>query len=817
MKKNGKIMKTLLASLIAAFSLLFVIGCGNQSDSSSQKYSGKGTFTLRIAGENSQMRAYTIMPKQSDFKFSGGYTLKFTNYADESVQSFHFKEKEDRTVSLEAGVYDLKVTAYSEDNKPVAMGGMTNINITGGKTTIDTVALTAIMGGDGEGFFTWDIGLPDGLEEVSMKIIPLPGESEVLTRDLLDEEYSTPENCKLTLASGQYLVVFTLKKDDATQDVIWRETLHVYQNIPSNFTYAFTENHFIANIYTVKLTYNDGITEPVEKSYLHGENGYAPANLLRQDYSFDGWYTDDGKWLEKYTITTPLTGDLDLYAKWIGIPNLIVSPSPVTFSMQMQSDDEPQLPTVDVTISNRGTAEATEIGISLADKDKNTKFTLEGHDSISTIAARGEAGASKTFTIGLKGDVSDYEFNDGEAIHTFNDIIAVVYNGQTITTPVTFTVVNLQTGTLDANQILFNTRDLISFTNSYYDRGWWLQKVSGVWLRGKMIPGSEPIKITYGDGIDEIIGYEGGELKRGVTKQLGTAGEFTLQEIANNPGGSKTVRITLNLAIPHTSIVIKVKATDKENGKGANTLTDGNEITINGPYGEFKIEAQTKSVILTFEIDSTGTFTFISEDDTGFEGIPYPVFRQSNANIYFWTGNDLVGSGPGYWNWGAVDFYDFNPGAKGTTGTVTLHVSDPNESGLSFAEREEDAIGLNKSGIYWKQDLTGGPDERFDIDYTEVNPAEEKEFGLFIGAMWVGTVKITRTGYAGIDNGIVDTSTIDFEVVYKLNEEIAEYVSGYEWECNGTTITGTDNGSTSYTFTGQPFAPLSINTKLFIK
>ena len=37
-------------------------------------------------------------------------------------------------------------------------------------------------------------------------------------------------------------------------------------------------------------------------------------------YKFEGWYTDNGEWQQKYDFSTPITGDVTIYAKWIEKP-----------------------------------------------------------------------------------------------------------------------------------------------------------------------------------------------------------------------------------------------------------------------------------------------------------------------------------------------------------------------------------------------------------------------------------------------------------------------------------------------------------------
>ncbi len=48
-----------------------------------------------------------------------------------------------------------------------------------------------------------------------------------------------------------------------------------------------------------------------------GKTTTAPADLQKDGYHLDGWYTNDSYTGDKYDFTTPVNGNLDLYAKWV--------------------------------------------------------------------------------------------------------------------------------------------------------------------------------------------------------------------------------------------------------------------------------------------------------------------------------------------------------------------------------------------------------------------------------------------------------------------------------------------------------------------
>lgn len=67
--------------------------------------------------------------------------------------------------------------------------------------------------------------------------------------------------------------------------------------------------------YTVTFNSNGG-SEVSAKQVESGKTVSKPANPTKEGANFDGWYTDDGTFENAYDFSTPVTGDLDLYAKW---------------------------------------------------------------------------------------------------------------------------------------------------------------------------------------------------------------------------------------------------------------------------------------------------------------------------------------------------------------------------------------------------------------------------------------------------------------------------------------------------------------------
>lgn len=80
--------------------------------------------------------------------------------------------------------------------------------------------------------------------------------------------------------------------------------------------------------YTLTWDYKDGINTPVteEKIYRYGDAVVEPAVPTRENYIFQGWYTDptyteENKWDFE---TSTMKGNTTLYAKWIGEPKDLI-------------------------------------------------------------------------------------------------------------------------------------------------------------------------------------------------------------------------------------------------------------------------------------------------------------------------------------------------------------------------------------------------------------------------------------------------------------------------------------------------------------
>ena len=69
------------------------------------------------------------------------------------------------------------------------------------------------------------------------------------------------------------------------------------------------------NEYTVRFESNGG-TPVTSQTVTYGERAIEPTNPTRQGYTFEGWYSDDETFVNKWDFATLITEDMTLYAKW---------------------------------------------------------------------------------------------------------------------------------------------------------------------------------------------------------------------------------------------------------------------------------------------------------------------------------------------------------------------------------------------------------------------------------------------------------------------------------------------------------------------
>ena len=300
----------LCAILLAAACLLFLSGCRNVLAPPETAASGTGTLSLSILRQGLER---TIVPEIDVGDFFVEFHLEFT-YVSGGYYNEDFSARwteASGTIDLDEGVWDLHVSAYTagagEELLVAAVGSLYGIDIPSGETLAGNVELFPIAGGSGT--FSWDIGFPASVIDASMGITRLDdGDPFSQTLHLVFGGVRVPDNnpSSLTLASGQYRVVFTLSHP-VWETVAISEILHVYQNMDSNFTETFTYEHFAVTLLEIVLSAWDGYEW--DFGYRGIEAGHFAALGI---YGIDGGnFEDIARWFGYLSVLFDPLADLD--------------------------------------------------------------------------------------------------------------------------------------------------------------------------------------------------------------------------------------------------------------------------------------------------------------------------------------------------------------------------------------------------------------------------------------------------------------------------------------------------------------------------
>ena len=749
--------------------LVFLFSCNNvltpsKSGSVANLPAGMGGVSLNIAGSNAHAR--TIIPVEPLFV---GYTLEFTNIEEPSEKkSFYLSEEETKYVSLKAGVYKLVLIAYidytdEEINKPAAKGEPEEpILILDGETTNCEVTLAAIND-DGEGTFSWEIGLPV-LDEAYMEITNQQNPA-------IEERYyfvggmDQVENPgELTLPSGFYRVLFTLERDH-TRPVKWSETLHVFQNMVSPFEYTFTDAHFSKKIYTITWDYNDGSEREGYNTYFYDDIDFIHTPT-RTGFDFGGWFTDAGCTTE-WNDTT-LIDDTRLYAKWVGAPDLSLSMPLIKFEV-IDNILTPQT----ATITNIGNDDATGITIELTGDDAS-KFSLNGGSGPIAISTIGTEAPANTATITVQP-------NGSLPAGSYYAAVKVTYNDGKTATAYLVAKVAQTVGTKKADTIVFNSLNLMPYTTS--GSGWYYRELQGEWFTGEMIPGPAPLHVEFSEDFEG--NYNASSMNRDYQDLIG---KYSIRAIVNT-GNPQVIWIALQLAIPFDSVTIVTSGISQSDGAFSTT--------IYGSAGSVSMRTNTNTISIKFNIDAQADCSFKEMPPGGDPSAYYPLFKQAGTDIYYWRESGQPGPGPGQWSYGDVDFLEFTPKQSGT-GTIKVNILDPHGLDIEF---EGDPSGPDQERIY---NYAG----------TAFN---SQEFPIYVDGISIGKATVTLTG-TGTYNGF---STVNYKVDYQLETYFASRVQSYK--CNDQTVNISTN---TITFTsvnsGNPVnpiisGPISLDTEFTFK
>jgi len=291
--KNGKIsmFAVLCPLLFVLCSLLF--SCKNtfSSDNLNKEPeitvpAGMGYIKLTVKEPN----ARTIVPGTTRDNFA---LYRFDFYKAGTTDIVETETRTNIDLSdpffFNPGDYYLIVTAFMGPGatNPAAQGRLDDIEIIEGIGDDYEVTLKAFIN-SGSGTFSWNITISAELTGVTMnmEIQPLSpsGTNNVPVQTNRIGVY--------TLNSGYYSVIINLSKNDA-EDIIWRNVLHIYQNMESLLEYTFTELHFSNNFHTVTFVYNNDDNNGIV-NVIDGDSVAEPPDPVWDKGTFQGWYTDTG-------------------------------------------------------------------------------------------------------------------------------------------------------------------------------------------------------------------------------------------------------------------------------------------------------------------------------------------------------------------------------------------------------------------------------------------------------------------------------------------------------------------------------------------
>jgi hypothetical protein len=223
--------------------------------------------------------------------------------------------------------FSLVVYAYADASRTnLAADGSpaSNIAVSGTGSTIAVSLTPKSTALTGTGTFAWDIdisAISATLSTHTMTITPLPTGTAIpidLTTNATDEQ---------TLPSGYYTVDILLANSTAGTSYTERQVLHIYDFLTTNFEpSAYTAGNLGTIVRAVTFQYNDsgagslstGFTGPDTIRYVLNSTAVAPppTNPSHPGFEFDDWYTAAALGT-KYVFSTPVTGALTLYGKWV--------------------------------------------------------------------------------------------------------------------------------------------------------------------------------------------------------------------------------------------------------------------------------------------------------------------------------------------------------------------------------------------------------------------------------------------------------------------------------------------------------------------
>ena len=204
---------------------------------------GKGAVRLTIGSGGN---ARTIMPSAPAFT---SYAVKILDGGNATIKTDALSSNTG-SYQLNEGDYTIKVEASTGGG--LAAVGERSIHITAGQTTAISIQLEMIdfAAATAPGTFSYNITTSGvtGLTAAAMTVTAKGsyGKSPA-TSSASNNVYNLAGSANnrsgsIPLEPGFYSVVFELKNNVNT--IFYREVLHVYQNMTSNFQFTFTDAHF---------------------------------------------------------------------------------------------------------------------------------------------------------------------------------------------------------------------------------------------------------------------------------------------------------------------------------------------------------------------------------------------------------------------------------------------------------------------------------------------------------------------------------------------------------------------------------------------
>ena len=393
-----------------------------------------------------------------------------------------------------------------------------------------------------------------------------------------------------------------------------------------------------------------------------------------------------------------------------------------------------------------------------------------------------------------------------------NASVSVAYNGSmSATAPVQFTVTNdldppelydwVIAGSATSN-VSINTYDLLSFgQDSSFKQGWFLQNIEGEWLDGAMVEGEFVMNQNL-PGSGGLINPNNGS--GGTIGSLGTYYiriEGPTSPVQNN---WRVMRLTINMPVQYDKLKTTLSGQGLRQDGNPGNLNNGSDGETVPPWEEneykqtltYFFEAKTNGGVasfnVAFDIDISAEWEYVEEEIS----LSYPVFKQDDAEIYYWEGVDGL-----YWNLDTEPISSYPGGfVPGSGDTITI--VSPIKSG-------DDEPPVNPGDVFFRRDDENGPDIKY-YNFTAPQRVPNMIY-LIIDSVQVGTATVTLNQVQfddvltdfddstplATETGIVVSN--NFSIEYDLDPDFADYVTAYT--CNPSDSGGTVDSSNTIDFT----------------